>query len=608
MKGNHPGVPDWANHTQITRLAYKTVRMLKNEGLSQTVFAAKYVVGRWAKLKKLKKGFYLTDEERKMQSGRQFPFMPKISIIVPLFNTPDKYFTELLDSVKNQSYGNWELCLADGSNDGRSFIRETVDRYISEYGCNIVYKKLERNGGISENTNAAIEISSGDYIGLLDHDDLLAESALYDVVDEINRSGAEFLYSDEATFIDRPKDSESMHLKPDYSPYYLNGCNYICHFSVIKRELAYSVGLYHSEYDGSQDFDFTLRITEKAGKIVHIPKPLYWWRIHPGSVAEDISSKPYAYTAAKRAVEDHLKRTGVEAEVLYSRAVPMLRVKYAFDESKKISILIPTCDHTDILDRCIRSIEEKTTYKNYEIILIENNSKLDETFRYYDDICAEFSNIRVVRYPGSFNFSAINNFGFKYVDAEYTVFCNNDIEIITPDWFQEMAMFVSQKDVGACGVKLLYPDDTIQHGGIAVGVCGSAANICPLFPREHEGYMSRLAVACDMSACTAALLMVKSEVFREVGEFTEELAVSFNDVDLCLKIREKGYSVIFNPECEAYHYESRSRGYDNKGEKKKRMEREKAIFRSRWPSYFEELPGDPFYNHNFGKNSISYDA
>ncbi len=598
-------VPDWANKTVVSKYLYKTVRMLKNEGLSQTLFAVRYVTGRYFKLKKIKKEFYLTDELRKEQESKVFSFMPLISVIVPVYNTDSTLLTEMIQSVLDQSYQKWELCLADGSDDQHDYVGGICQRYASQ-DARIKYSKLEKNLGISGNTNAAILMSNGDYIALLDNDDLLAQGALYEVAQAINETGADFLYSDEATFNVKPSDSDSMHFKPDYSPDYLRALNYICHLSVIERKLADRVGLYDPAYDGSQDYDFTLRVTENAKKIHHISKPLYYWRIHAGSVADDISAKPYAYEAAKRAVESHLERIGLKGKVEYSRAVPAMRVIYQLEAHPLVSIIIPTCDHSDLLKQCIDSIFSLSTYDNYELIICENNSKDPETFRYYDSIKND-PRVHIVTYEGGFNFSRINNFARRYASGEHLLFLNNDIKIITPQWIEEMLMFTQRNDVGACGIKLLYPDDTVQHGGIAMGICGCAANLCPLYPREHEGYMSRLAVASDMSACTAACLMVKANSFDEVGGFDEELAVSFNDVDLCLKLRDKGLLVVFNPVAEAYHYESRSRGYDKSGEKKKRMEREKQLLAQKWPSYYEE-GGDPYYNRNFGKNSISYDA
>ena len=604
-KGSQP-VPEWANKNQLFKLAYKTVRMVRNEGLPQTVFAAKYVARRWQKLRQLKKDFYLTPELRAEQESAVFADMPKISLITPLYNTDEKYLRDMIGSVKAQSYKNWQLCLADGSDSEHARVGDIAREYAAA-DARIVYKKLEKNEGIAGNVNAAIAMSDGDFVARLDHDDMLAESALYDVVKEINETGCDFVYSDEATFINKPSDSRSMHFKPCWSPDFMRACNYICHLLVVKRELVELAGGYDSAYDGSEDYDFTLRVIERAKCVRHIAKPLYYWRIHAGSVADDISAKPYAYDAARRAVQAHLERVGLKGKVVYSKAVPMMRVIYDIPEPKPlVSIIIPSCDHRDVLKRCIDSIYAKSTYKNFEIIICENNSKEPATFEYYKELEGA-ARARIVRWEGEFNFSAINNFARKGARGEHLLFLNNDIEVITPEWLEEMVMFTQRADVGACGIKLLYPNDTVQHGGIAMGVCGSAANLCPLFPREHEGYMSRLAVASDMSACTAACLMVRAEVFDEVGGFDEELAVAFNDVDLCLKIREKGYLVVFNPVAECYHHESRSRGYDKKGAKRARMEREKAILRRKWPAYYEE-DGDPYYNKNFGKNSVSYDA
>ncbi|MEA5051126.1 MAG: glycosyltransferase family 2 protein [Oscillospiraceae bacterium] len=607
-RGSKP-VPAWANSNPLFKYGYKTVRMLKNEGLAQTVFAAKYVTRRYFKLKSIKKAFYLTPEQRAQQQAAVFPCMPLVSVVVPLYNTDEGYLRDLIGSVRAQSYRNWELCLADGSDAAHGSVGD-IARESAAADARIRYKKLEKNEGIAGNRNAAVRMSSGAYVGLLDHDDLLAQSALYDVVEAINATGADFLYSDEATFVNKPSDSRSMHFKPCFSPDFLRGCNYICHFSVIRRSLLDETGLYDPAFDGSEDYDFTLRVTEKAKKIHHIAKPLYYWRIHAGSVAADISAKPYAYDAARRSVQAHLDRTGLRGTVVYSKAVPMMRVIYDIIGEPLVSIIIPSCDHADMLGKCIGSVLGKSTYKNLEIIVLENGSKEDATFAYYKSLAGN-PRVRVVAYDKQnvpFNFSALNNYARQFAKGEQLLFLNNDIEVITPGWIEEMLMFTQRADVGACGIKLLYPNDTVQHGGIAMGVCGSAANLCPLFPRDHEGYMSRLAIASNMSACTAACLMVKAAAFDAVGGFDEQLAVSFNDVDLCLKLREKGYLIVFNPVAEAYHYESRTRGYDKNGEKKARMEREKALLRKKWPSYYEEDPGDPYYNRNFGKNSVSYDA
>ncbi len=605
MQGSNP-IPSWAMSNKLFEMTYKTFRMLRDEGLDKTLFAIKYVIRRYKIYSKLRKGFYLTDEERQQQSSRVFDYSPKISIIIPLYNTPMRFLKELFNSIAKQSYGNYEVCLADGSDGAHTDVGEYV-RGLAASDSRIIYKKLDENKGIAENTNAAILLSSGNYIALVDHDDLLSHRALYTVVERINETGADFLYSDEAIFNNTPSDSNSIHFKPCFSPDFLRCCNYICHLSVIKRTLLDKVGLYRHEYDGSQDYDFTLRVTEQAERIEHIDIPLYFWRVHAGSVASGIGAKPYALDAAKRSVEAHLERVGLKGRVEFSRAVPMLHVEYEIENNPLISIIIPTCDHADVLKRCIDSIKEKTTYGNYEILVVENNSRQKETFDYYETLKSD-EKISIVFWDGAFNFSAINNYAVKFAHGEQLLFLNNDIEVITPNWLEEMVMFTQRSDVAACGVKLLYPNDTVQHGGIAVGVGGSAANLCPLFPRDNDGYLDRLAIVSDMSACTAACLMVRRDTFEEVGGFDETLAVSFNDVDLCLKLREKGYYIVFNPVCECYHHESLSRGYDNKGEKKERMEREKAILVEKWKKYYPPDGCDPFYSRNFGENAVSYDA
>lgn len=604
MEKHSSAIPTWANTNLIFRLGFKTVRMLKNEGLGQTLFAARYVTKRAVGLRKIKKEM-LTRVDAK--TGEEFKIKPLISIITPVYNTDPKMLREMMESVQGQTYPNWQLCLADGSDLAHSYVGEIIRGYASA-DKRIKYIPLGKNNGISGNTNAAIKASDGEYIALLDHDDMLVWSSLYEVVKTINEHDPDFIYTDEALFSQRPTDSRTMHFKPDYSPDYLNACNYICHLSVIRRSILDKVGMYDAAFDGSQDFDFTLRVTETTDRIYHIDKPLYLWRVHEGSVASDISAKDYAYDAARRAVQAHIDRVGPPGKVVYSKAVPMMRVIYNIPGNPLVSIIIPTCDHFDVLERCVDSVLEKSTYQNYEIILCENNSKDPATFAGYDRLLEKDGRIKLIKYVGPFNFSAINNFARKSASGSHLLFLNNDIQVITPDWLEEMVMFTQRPDVGACGIKLLYPNNTVQHGGIGVGLCGSAANLCPMFPREHEGFLSRLAVASNMSACTAACLMIKASAFDGVGGYDENLAVSFNDVDICLKLRAENLLVVFNPVAEAYHFESVSRGYDKKGAKKERMEREKQILRDKWPVYFSEEDGDPYYNRNFGRNSISYDV
>ncbi|MCL2539619.1 MAG: glycosyltransferase family 2 protein [Oscillospiraceae bacterium] len=598
-------IPAWAESNMVFNLLFKTFRMLGDEGLKQTLFAVRYVVKRRWQMRPIKKRMKMTPKRRVDEENTRFKNPVLISVIVPLFNTPLHFLEELIDSLKSQTYHNWQLCFADGSDEEHAHVGARCLEFATK-DERVVYKKLTVNYGIAGNRSEGVALSSGDYVCFLDHDDLLAERALFEVVKAINETGADLLYSDEVVYTGRRRMIHGMHLKPDYSPDYLRCCNYICHLTVVKRSLIDKIGLYDSRYEGSEDYDFILRATENAEVICHIDEPIYYWRVHSDSVASGISAKPYAWDSARRAVQAHLERIGLAGEAVFSKSIPMLHVNYELTGTPLVSILIPTSDHRDELEKCINSVIEKSTYSPYEIIVVENNSKEQKTFDYYKEL-GKRDNISVVTWEREFNFSAICNFGASFAAGEQLLFLNNDIEIITPDWLEQMIMFTQRSDVGAAGIKLLYPDDTVQHGGIAVGVCGSAANLCPLFPRDYEGYMSRLSVVSNMSAVTGACMMVKKEAFGAVGGFDESLAVSFNDVDLCLKITNAGYYVVFNPTVEAYHYESRSRGYDTRGKNRERMEREKALLRAKWPRYFEEK-GDPFYNKNFGKQSVSYDT
>ena len=605
MERKSKQIPAWANKNMIFSLIYKTFRMLKDEGVRQTIFAIRYVIRRRWQMRTIKKNMKMTPQKREIQESTVFEYMPKISVITPLYNTPISFLKELTDSLFSQTYSNWQLCLADGSDENHKYVEDICNELVNK-DKRIVYSKLDKNYGIAGNRSEAVKLSQGEYICFLDHDDLLADRALFEVVKAINETGAEFIYSDEIIYKGKRNMVNNLHLKPDYSPDYLRCCNYICHLTIVKRSLVDRIGLYNSEYEGSEDYDFVLRATENAKGIYHIDEPIYYWRVHEESVASDISAKPYAWNSAKKAVEAHLKRINLPGIVEYSRAVPMLHVNYTIQGEQPVSIIIPSSDHKEDLQKCIESIMTKTSYSDYEIIVVENNSKKEETFEYYSEL-KKNKRIQVVEWNREFNFSAINNYGVSFASGKHYLFLNNDIEIITEDWIEQMVMFTQREDVGAVGIKLLYGDDTVQHGGIVVGVAGSAANLCPLFPRNYEGYMSRLAVASNMSAVTAACMLVKKEAFEEVNGFDEVLAVSFNDVDICLRMRELGYYIVFNPVAEAYHYESRSRGYDTRGEKRIRMEKEKAILVERWAKYFTEK-GDPFYNKNFGKQSVSYDT
>lgn len=584
----------------IKRLAIgRTLVYLKKNGLRATVYRVLKGAGPMPvdkrKLKKIAKDYYISAQRREQEENAQFPKNIKFSVLVPLYNTPESFLKAMIESVQAQTYKNWELCFADGSDGEHSFVGEICKKY-ADGDKRIKYEKLEKNLGISENTNACIRMATGEYIALFDHDDLLHPSALYEVMRAICEHGADFIYTDENTFSEEPRDAYNPHFKPDFSPDTLRSYNYICHLSVFSRELLDSVGYFRSEYDGSQDYDLILRLTEKAKKVFHIRKILYYWRAHKNSVAQDVAAKPYTVTAAKKALAAHLERCGLKGEVLDSSVPTTYHIKYEIDGNPLISVIIPNKDHTDDLDVCLKSLYEKSSYKSFEVIIVENNSTEKETFEYYEALTQKHGNIKIVTWKGDFNYSAINNFGVNYAKGEYILLLNNDVEIINGSCLEEMLMFAQRKDVGAVGAKLYYSDDTVQHAGVILGLGGTAGHAHKHFGRSHPGYMARASIAQNLTACTAACLMMRRDVFDEVGGLDESFEVAFNDVDLCMKIRKKGYLVVFTPYAELYHYESKSRGNDSTPEKLERFRGEIDRFKEKWQKQLDD--GDPYYNPN----------
>lgn len=545
-----------------------------------------------------------TPERRKEERETTFQRMVKISILVPLFNTPENFLREMIESVLSQTYENWELCLADGSDPAHAYVGAICEAYrLADKAGRIVYKKLAKNDGISGNTNECLKLATGEYIGLFDHDDIIHPSILFEYVKAINEKNADYIYCDETTF----KGSDinhmlTMHFKPDYAIDNLRANNYICHFSVFARELLDTTELFRSKFDGSQDHDMILRLTDRAKNVVHIPRLMYYWRSHAGSVASGIEAKPYAVESARGAVADHLKRHGfTHFQITSTRAFETIfKIRYQIVGNPKISIIIANKDHTEDLRRCISSIIEKSTYENYEIIVVENNSESAEIFAYYEEL-KESEQVKVVTYEekGSFNYSAVNNFGAAKSCGDYLLFLNNDTQVITVNWIEELLMYAQREDVGAVGGKLYYENRTIQHAGVVIGLGAhrTAGHTHYGQHRENLGYMGRLCYAQNVSAVTGACLLVKKALFEEVKGLDEGFAVSLNDVDLCLKLREKGYLNVFTPFAELYHFESISRGLDNEGEKAARYQEESARFREKWKKALEK--GDPYYNPNF---------
>ncbi len=547
--------------------------------------------------------YKISKKLRLQQQSTVFDRNIKFSILVPLYNTPEKYLADMIQSVQNQTYAGWQLCLADGSDSEHSYVGE----YIKSIGdSRIRYKKLQKNLGISENTNACIQMADGDYIALFDHDDLLHPSALYEMMCAICEQDADFIYTDEVTFLgNNTSDITVYNYKPDYSPDTLRSYNYICHFTAFSRQLLDSVGEFNSEYDGSQDYDLILRLTEKAKNIVHIPKALYFWRAHKASVASDVSAKPYVVDAAKKALSAHLHRVGLEGDVLDAVCPTTYKIQYKIKGNPLISVVIPNKDNVDDLEKCLASVYGKSTYKNFEVIVVENNSAEKITFEYYETAKQKYPNLKVISWEKGFNFSAINNFAEKEAMGEYILLLNNDIEVITPDWIEQMLMFAQRDDVGAVGAKLYYPDDTIQHAGVILGVGGVAGHSHKNYDRQSPGYMSRAQIVQNLTACTAACLLLRRDVYRQVGGLDEGYAVAFNDVDFCMKIRKAGYLVVFTPFAELYHYESKSRGQEDTTEKRNRFNSEVFRFQEKWAS--ELKSGDPYYNPNLTLITENFD-
>ena len=528
------------------------------------------------------------------QKKTVFQKKPLISIVVPLYQTPEPYLRELIDSVKAQSYENWQLCLADGSPDDR--LKGFLDRNYGKEN-RIVYRKLEQNGGISVNTNEAVMLATGEYLMLCDHDDTLEPDALYEITKAINEKDApDVLYTDEDKVSMDGKHYFDPNFKPDYNLFRLRENNYICHIFVVKKALTDRVGLLRTEFDGAQDYDFIFRCCEEADKVVHIPKVLYHWRCHMDSTAADPESKAYAYQAGRRAIKEHYQRMGIDASVEMTERPGWYRSYVKIQDNPKISIIIPNKDHIEDLELFLFSLTKRSTYKNYEILIVENNSEKPETFEYYKKLPDRYPKVKVLTWEKEFNYSAINNFAAKQAEGVYLLFLNNDVEILTPQWMEEMLQICQQKDVAITGAKLYYPDDTIQHAGVVLGLGGIAGHIMCKASREDPGYFGRTVTVQEISAVTAACMMIRTEDFWNAGGFDETFQVAFNDIDLCMKVRAAGKKIVFTPYAELYHYESKSRGLEDTPEKQFRFDKEVKAFEAKWSEQLAK--GDPYYSPN----------
>lgn len=571
-----------------------------------------------------------TEEQLRAQREdvKKWESRPLISICVPLYHTPEKYFREMLDSVICQTYPDWQLCLADASADGA--LEEVLKRHYAEE-TRISYRHLKENFGIAKNTNQALKLAKGEWISLLDHDDILPPEALYEMIAATGAVRAEAslvkrrnvtevieaVYSDEDKISEDLKEHFDPHFKPDYNIDLLRTNNYITHLFMVKRGLAEQTGGFVSKYNGAQDFDFILKCTDAAKGVAHVPRVLYHWRTSAGSTAENPASKKYAYEAGKLAIEDHLKAKGLEGEVCFTRNPGFYRVKYHVQKKELISIIIPNKDQVQMLEKCLSAIK-KSTYAEYEIIIVENNSTEKETFAYYEKLTgtaytadcpmegvfSDGKRICVVTWKEAFNYSAIHNFALAYAKGSYLLLLNNDVEITTPDWLEELLSHCERADVAAVGCKLLYPDGRIQHAGVGIGLGGIANSMFVGMDSKFHGYMHRANLQLDYSAVTGACMMLKRHVFEEVGGFEEALAVAYNDVDLCLRMGRAGYRIVYTPYAQGIHYESKSRGYENTPEKQARLQKEADYMRKNWAELFEY--GDPYYNPNFSTKKMDY--
>ncbi len=523
---------------------------------------------------------------------------PCVSIVVPVYNTPLPFFKQMVQSVRRQTYTNWQLVLVDASDAAHPAPGALAQKLAAQDG-RILYRKIE-NGGIAANTTAGFAAATGAYLALLDHDDVLYPNALFACVQTIQTTGADFVYSDEIVLSADLKQLGGYHFKPDFAPDYLRGVNFITHLAVFSRPLLDAAGAYESrEYDGAQDHDLFLRLTEKARKIEHIKQVLYIWRGHAGSTAAGMEAKPYAVEAGVRAIDAQLARLGLPGKAMPVPGAPgAFQVRYELTGRPLVSVLIPNKDHTADLDRCLTSLYQNAGYDNFEVLVIENNSTDPATEAYYQTLPDRFDRCRVVRYQGAFNFSAINNFGAQFAKGEHLLLLNNDIEILSGDFLRELLSYSQRPDVGAVGAKLYYPDDTIQHAGVLMGINGSAGHSHKSYPRTAVGDLYRLVTTQNYMAVTGACLMTKASLYHAAGGLDEEkFAVAYNDVDYCLKLWGQGLHNVYTPRAEAYHYESKSRGLDTLSENAQRYEREKANFYAKYKQYIDNY--DPYYNPHF---------
>lgn len=530
-------------------------------------------------------------EQERVKEYQKFKYNPLISVIIPTYNVSRKLLTECLESVLNQSYDNFEICIADDNSSLEETI-ETLKEYESNPKIKIKYRK--QNGMISEASNSAIKLASGEFVALLDNDDLLEKDALYYVVEALNKDKKiDMVYTDEDK-LDFKGIKMEPHFKPDYSPDTLMSVNYICHLCVLRKAIVDKIGGFRKEYDGSQDYDLFLRFTEQTNNIYHIPKVLYHWRQTKSSTAGYLGNKNYAYIAGKKALDDALKRRGIKGKVLENPHVSTYIVKYDND-NPLVSIIIPMKDKAKMTKRCIDSLYNKNTYQNFEIILVDNNSSEKQTFDMISDYKQKYDNFRSIRLECPFNYSYINNEAVKQAKGEYLLFLNNDTEVLDSDFLEYMLGYAAVSHVGCVGIKLLYPDKLVQHAGVVLGYGGVAGHIYVTASKDDNGLFGRLCMPYNYTAVTAACLMIKKSKFEEVDGFDEKLTVALNDVDLNLKVLSKGYYNVCLSNITMFHYESKSRGYEATSEKHQRFLKEQEYMKTKWG---KTLDNDKYFSKN----------
>lgn len=602
LNKKYPVIP--GTEDKVTRLwikAKKGFKYMAKNGISHSI--------QRAKIEKLRnQASYpnwlarneVLDIEAMTQEIATFHYQPKISIAMPVYNVEEKWLRLCIDSILNQVYTNWELCMADDASTDPNVKKILTEYQQLDERIRVVFR--EQNGHISEATNSALAIATGEFVALLDNDDELAINAFYEVVKVLNENPKlDLIYSDEDK-IDMDGNRSDPAFKPDWSPDLLLGTNYISHLGVYRRSILEEIGGFRKGYEGSQDYDLVLRFTEKTTKerITHIPKVLYYWRMLPTSTAVDQGSKGYAFEAGLRAVQDALVRRGINGHATHGAANGLYDVYYDIESEKLVSIIIPTKNGYKDVQRCVSSIIEKTTYQNYEIIMADNGStdpKMHELYAEFEQQLPGRFFVESIDIP--FNFSTINNRAAKKAHGEYLLFLNNDTEVITENWLTLMVSFAQQERIGCVGAKLLYPNNTVQHAGVILGLGGVAGHGHYGYPHGDLGYFGRLAINVNYSAVTAACLLMKKADFDAVGGFEEAFTVAFNDVDLCLKVQALGRDNVWLHEAELYHFESQTRGYDDTGKKKKRFEQEKVMMEEKWGPLIEN---DPFYNPNLTRD------